>query len=358
MNSRHAYYNMNTIAFIERKYVEYRPTNTYYFYHIMHGAGYVHGITWILLYNIKLALALIFIVVMHFFDIYLTHSARLWYAQKTIWKYIRDECVQRGIMYYVGMFLLHSSAQLRVAMWMLVNIFESDQTKMFLWRVKNKCSHKHTHYHKALQAHVQSPRHCQRVKITAEFTAIYTLCCICTSVSTLCLSVLRLELSRLTNWEKNMWRSKSRMCWRCTLCANTLTICEIKEHGKKTFARVCVEQISGHTLLCYILCNRNGYIRRNLPVNHFWLRKALCKTNENMNTTWAHTHTHSMQFEGVLSQKVKLYLNVTHVYSVPTYILYKSVYICVVWKCIHMGNGYMLGVRHISVENISIQLCT
>lgn len=34
--------------------------------------------------------------------------------------------------------------------------------------------------------------------------------------------------------------------------------------------------------------------------------------------TKAWTHTDSMQFEGVLSQKVKLYLNVTHVYHVPT----------------------------------------
>lgn len=41
--------------------------------------------------------------------------------------------------------------------------------------------------------------------------------------------------------------------------------------------------------------------------NHFWLRKALCKIYSN---SCAHKH------EGVLSQKVKLYLNVTHVYFI------------------------------------------
>lgn len=73
---------------------------------------------------------------------------------------------------------------------------------------------------------------------------------------------------------------------------------------------VSTEQISDseHTyvimLYCAIAIDTFAEIGQ---FNHFWLRKALCKIY-----TRIHVHTHN--HEGVLSQKVKLYLNVTHVY--------------------------------------------
>lgn len=65
MNSRHACYEHNCIY---RAQVCWIPTDEYVLFDHTRD---VRAITWILLYNIKLALALIFIVVMHFFD---THT--------------------------------------------------------------------------------------------------------------------------------------------------------------------------------------------------------------------------------------------------------------------------------------------
>lgn len=79
----------------------------------------------------------------------------------------------------------------------------------------------------------------------------------------------------------------------------------------------------------YILCNRNAThicildtFVEILPVEYFWLRKVLCKTHEKheynnlkenthekkYNNTYMQQQQQQQHHEGVLSQKVKLYL--------------------------------------------------
>lgn len=147
----------------------------------------------------------------------------------------------------------------------------------------------------------------------------------------MCVCVCVLEVSsRVTRWVlknafaqcNNKWRLN---CVRRTLAKIKTTVCAFvcshwETHTHRCANTVCLhftmvvcgdgEQISDseHTyvimLYCAIAIDTFAEIGQ---FNHFWLRKALCKIY-----TRIHVHTHN--HEGVLSQKVKLYLNVTHVY--------------------------------------------
>lgn len=196
----------------------------------------------------------------------------------------------------------------------------SDRTKMFgedLWRVKYECSRAHTHTHIIIKHDKLMCNRSDNANVSKSQLNLL-LFVRCASMCKLCLRVSRLELST-NKLSEEICDARRLGCVDAAhlWCANTLKMCKTLKDWQKNLVCECVcvrwAHIGTYAIMLYCaLCNRN----RGTFVEICQLTISGCgKRCVQQTKTWTELeHTYSMQFEGVLSQKVKLYLNFTRTF--------------------------------------------